>query len=31
LLREIREPGSGVMVQVPYELMLRDSTGPVSG
>jgi LacI family transcriptional regulator len=29
LLREIREPGSGVMVQVPYELMLRDSTGPV--
>jgi LacI family transcriptional regulator len=28
LLLAIREPGAGGMVQVPYELMLRDSTGP---
>lgn len=29
LLLAIRESGAGGMVQVPYELMLRDSTGPV--
>lgn len=28
LLLEIREDGAGRMLQMPYELMLRDSTGP---
>jgi len=31
LLLAIREPGAGGMIQVPYELMLRDSTGPAPG
>lgn len=31
LLREIREPGRGGIVEVPYALQLRRSTGPAAG